>query len=124
LIFLAGMATVFTLSAYNDRYKEITWRDFVNEYLNKERIEKLEVINKKWVRLSLKNPEMVHIYIHIFIFFINVLIYLFQKIPWFSIGSVDAFERNLEAAQSESSPDNRNYVPVFYRDEIEALVLY
>lgn len=64
MIFLAGMATVFTLSAYNDRYKEITWRDFVNEYLNKERIEKLEVINKKWVRLSLKNPEMVPIYFY------------------------------------------------------------
>ena len=59
LIFLAGMITVLTISSYNERFKEITWRDFINEYLSKERVDKLEVVNKKWVRVSLKSPEMV-----------------------------------------------------------------
>jgi AFG3 family protein len=42
-------------------------------------------------------------------------------VPWFSIGSVDAFERNLESAQSELGLDtmNNNYVPVLYRDEAD-----
>lgn len=44
---------------------------------------------------------------------------MFQKIPWFSIGSVDAFERNLEAAQHEVGSDSGDYVSVFYRDEAE-----
>lgn len=59
LIFMAGVATVMVISAINDRYREITWRDFINEYLHKDRVDKLEVVNKKWVRVSLKNPEQV-----------------------------------------------------------------
>jgi AFG3 family protein len=53
-----------------------------------------------------------------------VLSLIFKKIPWFSIGSVDAFERNLEAAQGNELTNDansaNNYVPVFYRDEVEA----
>lgn len=99
LIFTLGVATLMAISYYNERFKEITWRDFVNDYLSKGNVERLEVVNKKWVRIILRNQE--------------------QRIPWFSIGSVDAFERNLENAQHDQGGDANNYVPVFYRDEIE-----
>jgi AFG3 family protein len=56
LIFAAGLAVVFTLSYINERYTEINWRDFTNEYLNKGNVERMEVVNKKWVRVVPKNP--------------------------------------------------------------------
>ncbi|CAF0841449.1 unnamed protein product [Brachionus calyciflorus] len=100
IIFSLGVATLMAMSYY-ERFKEITWRDFVNDYLSKGGVDRLEVVNKKWVRVVLRNPE--------------------QKIPWFSIGSVDAFERNLENAQHDHGTEaDNNYVPVFYREEIEA----
>ena len=50
-------------SYYVERYREISWRDFVNEYLNKGMVERLEVINKKWVRVMTKNPEVVSLFL-------------------------------------------------------------
>lgn len=57
--FMAGIAAVFVISMFNERYKEITWREFLNDYLNKGSVDKLEVINKKWVRIGLKHQEQV-----------------------------------------------------------------
>ena len=71
--------------------REITWKDFVNQYLSKNRVDRLEVVNNKWVRVVTRdtsngnsgsgNPSM-------------------EKV-WFAIGSVDTFERNLETSQME-----------------------
>ena len=43
-----------------------------------------------------------------------------QTTLWFNIGSVDAFERNLEHAQEEMGVEPPNFVPVVYRQELEA----
>ena len=43
-----------------------------------------------------------------------------QTTLWFNIGSVDAFERNLEHAQEELGVEPPNFVPVVYRQELEA----
>ena len=62
----------------------------MGQYLSKNRVERLAVVNNKWVNVILKdttnssgsgNPSM-------------------EKL-WFAIGSVDTFERNLETAQME-----------------------
>ncbi len=60
LLFAAGVSVIFAYSYFYERYKEITWRDFINDYLNKGMVERLEVINKRWVRVTLKNQEMVN----------------------------------------------------------------
>ncbi|XP_032522647.2 AFG3-like protein 2 [Danaus plexippus] len=102
-----GVVTLLASIAYFElRYREISWRDFVNLYLNKGAVEKLEVINKKWVRVRL-NPGSA----------------LEGKIIWFAIGSVDSFERNLENAQIEMSVEPPNFVPVIYKTEVEAASL-
>ncbi|XP_013186303.2 AFG3-like protein 2 [Amyelois transitella] len=102
-----GVMTLLASFAYFEmRYKEISWRDFVNLYLNKGTVEKLEVINKKWVRVKLQPGSALE-----------------NKIIWFAIGSVDSFERNLENAQTEISVDPPNFVPVIYRTEVEAASL-
>lgn len=103
-LFLSGAALMMAYSYYVERYREISWRDFVNEYLNKGMVERLEVINKKWVRVMTKNPEV--------------------KIPWFSIGSVDVFERNLENSQSDAGIDQVHSTPILYKDEIEGSSIF
>ena len=45
------------------------------------------------------------------------LFFIFQKTIWFSIGSVDTFERNLEKAQLEKHIDPNNFVTVVYKKE-------
>ncbi|XP_023936184.1 AFG3-like protein 2 [Bicyclus anynana] len=101
-----GVVTLIASIAYFElRYREISWRDFVNLYLNKGAVEKLEVINKKWVRVRLQPSAFEN------------------KIIWFAIGSVDSFERNLENAQIEMNVDPPNFLPVIYKTEVEAASL-
>lgn len=74
-------------------------------YLSKGVVEKLEVVNKKWVRVRLQQNNSS------------------GGILWFNIGSVDSFERNLETAQTEQGTESINFVPVIYRNEVEAASL-
>lgn len=66
-------------------------------------VEKLEVVNKKWVRVRLLPGNSQDA----------------GGVLWFNIGSVDSFERNLENAQTELGVEPLNYVPVIYRTEVE-----
>ncbi|CAF0763293.1 unnamed protein product [Rotaria sordida] len=97
----SGIAAYFTYN--NTLYKEITWKDFVSQYLLKGYVDKLEVVNKKWVRVRLLPgaPDSMHSL-------------------WFAIGSVDSFERNLENVQTENGIDAGGYVPVLYKTEADA----
>merc|ERR1719322_128943 len=106
----AAAATILALYLLNDQmgYREVTWKDFVGQYLSKNRVERLAVVNNKWVNVILKdttnssgsgNPSM-------------------EKL-WFAIGSVDTFERNLENAQIELQFDAARYVPVLYKSQME-----
>ncbi|XP_022113927.1 AFG3-like protein 2 [Pieris rapae] len=98
-----GVVTLIASIAYFElKYREISWRDFVNSYLKKGIVEKLEVINKKWVRVRLQPGTFE------------------GKVIWFAIGSVDSFERNLENAQGEMNVEPQNFLPVIYRTEVEA----
>lgn len=76
-------------------------------YLNKGLVEKLEVVNKKWVRIRLLANHAKEA----------------GGLLWFNIGSVDSFERNLENAQAELGLEPVNFVPVIYRTEVEAASL-
>ncbi|XP_046411445.1 AFG3-like protein 2 isoform X1 [Neodiprion fabricii] len=99
-----GAFLLFGYFAYSQMgYKEITWRDFLNSYMSKGIVEKLEVVNKKWVRVQLLPGHGGDMF----------------PAPWFAIGSVDSFERNLENAQVELNVEPQNYIPVLYKTEIE-----
>ncbi|XP_051175471.1 AFG3-like protein 2 [Leptopilina boulardi] len=95
-----GCVAVFW--CWNVNYQEITWKDFVNNYLNRGSVEKLEVVNKKWVRVQLAPGASSD-----------------GSTLWFNIGSADTFERNLENAQLELNTEPQNYIPVVYKAEIE-----
>ncbi|CAG2104005.1 unnamed protein product [Medioppia subpectinata] len=98
---------VLGLLAYNEmRYKEITWKEFINNYLSRGVVDKLEVVNKKWVRIRFvsgtggRGGDV-------------------GNILWFNIGSVDTFERNLENIQLEMNVEPTNFVPVVYKTEMD-----
>uniref|UniRef100_A0A1B0G3D3 AAA+ ATPase domain-containing protein n=1 Tax=Glossina morsitans morsitans TaxID=37546 RepID=A0A1B0G3D3_GLOMM len=101
---IAAAALVGSFAFFEVGYKEIAWKDFVNNYLNKGVVEKLEVINKKWVRVRLLPGHSKDA----------------GGMLWFNIGSVDSFERNLENAQIEQGFEPANFIPVIYRTEVEA----
>lgn len=106
-LILGAIATAALLSSmvlFDVGYKEIGWREFVNSYLNKGTVERLEVINKRWVRVRLLPGHTREA----------------SGVIWFNIGSVDSFERNLENAQIDQGVEPSNFVPVIYRNEVEA----
>ena len=47
------------------------------------------------------------------------MMYFLQASLWFSIGSVDSFERNLEATQTELGIEPQDMVNVVYKNEFE-----
>lgn len=49
----AAIAILATITLWEMGYKEIGWKEFVHSYLSRGIVEKLEVVNKKWVRVRL-----------------------------------------------------------------------
>ncbi|MED6256116.1 AFG3-like protein 2, partial [Ataeniobius toweri] len=107
---LSGMAFWTAVTYYfflRDGGREVTWKDFVNNYLSKGAVDRLEVVNKRYVKVVFspgKTP-------------------LDGQYVWFNIGSVDTFERNLETAQSELGIESENRLPVVYSTESDGTFL-
>merc|ERR1719483_774496 len=97
-----GLATVLGLALLNQsKYREISWKEFVGTYLSTGRVEKLEVINNKWVKVQLSSG-------------------MDNEVLWFTIGSVDTFERNLETAETDLGIEASRSIPVMYKTQMEA----
>ncbi|XP_028283015.1 mitochondrial inner membrane m-AAA protease component AFG3L2 isoform X2 [Parambassis ranga] len=109
MCFLGCVAIWMTLTYYfflRDGGREVTWKDFVNNYLSKGVVDRLEVINKRYVKVVFspgKTPADGYV--------------------WFNIGSVDTFERNLETAQYELGIEGENRLPVVYSTESDGTFL-
>ncbi|XP_056148950.1 AFG3-like protein 2 isoform X2 [Lampris incognitus] len=91
---------------FRDEGREVTWKDFVNNYLSKGVVDRLDVVNKRYVKVVFsagKTPV--------------------EGYVWFNIGSVDTFERNLETAQYELGIEGENRVPVVYSTESDGTFL-
>ena len=96
-----GVVGVAALMLMNQsRYREISWKEFVSSYLTAGKVERLEVINSKWVKVQLNSG-------------------MDSEVLWFSIGSVETFERNLENAQSDMGIEASRGVPVLYKTQME-----
>ncbi|XP_059200499.1 AFG3-like protein 2 [Centropristis striata] len=109
MYFLSATAfwtTVMYYIFFRDGGREVTWKDFVNNYLSKGVVDRLEVINKRYVKVVFSSgTSPVDGYI------------------WFNIGSVDTFERNLETAQYELGIEGENRLPVVYSAESDGTFL-
>ncbi|KAI9929281.1 hypothetical protein ASPWEDRAFT_36731 [Aspergillus wentii DTO 134E9] len=91
--------------------KEITWQDFRANFFDKGLVEKLTVINGNRVRVELNREAVSRMYPDSpaaqqgFVYF-------------FSIGSIDSFERRLDEAQNELGIPSSERIPVSYQDEV------
>ncbi|XP_051975745.1 AFG3-like protein 1 [Xyrauchen texanus] len=107
LITAGGVASVLLYLYLRDPGREITWKDFVHRYLGRGLVDRLEVVNKQFVRVILipevDNSEGSYV--------------------WFNIGSVDAFERNLEAANYELGLEPSHRAAVVYTSESDGSFL-
>jgi AFG3 family protein len=87
--------------------REITWQEFRTAFLDKGLVEKLTVVNASTVRVSLhpNAASAVH----------------GAGTYYFSIGSIEAFERRLEDAQKELGIPSHERIPVAFHDEVSPL---
>ncbi|XP_030620697.1 LOW QUALITY PROTEIN: AFG3-like protein 1 [Chanos chanos] len=103
----AGMLTAFLYFHFRETGKEISWRDFVNYYLARGLVDRLEVINKQYVKVipvpGVNTSEVNYV--------------------WFNIGSVETFERNLELAQQEMGMEASHRLSVVYNTESDGSFL-
>ncbi|CAB1323450.1 unnamed protein product [Coregonus sp. 'balchen'] len=96
-VLVAGISSATLYYQFRDTGKEITWKDFVD---------RLEVVNKQYVRVILvPGAEADASYV------------------WFNIGSVDTFERNLEAAHHELGVESSHRAAVVYSSESDGTLL-
>ena len=91
--------------------KDITWQEFRINFFNKGLVEKLTVINRNKIRVDLNREAVASVYPDSPASQPNFHYY-------FTIGSVDAFERKLEAAHNELGIPSSERIPVAYVDEI------
>ncbi|KAJ2965307.1 hypothetical protein NUW54_g14165 [Trametes sanguinea] len=113
LALLATTAAIFfalSSSSYAPS-KEITWQEFRTAFLDKGLVDSLTVINRSKVRIKLHS---------------NATGTMYPTSPsgggeyYFSIGSVEAFERKLDEAQNELGIPSHERIPVYYHEEVSS----
>lgn len=100
----------FRLVMPTENSREITWQEFRNTFLDKGLVEKLVVINANRVRVHLHRDSVASMY---------------PDSPaaqpgfyyYFSIGSVEAFERRVEEAQNQLNIPTSERIPISYHEE-------
>ncbi|KAG0260165.1 AAA ATPase afg3 [Mortierella polycephala] len=97
----------------SDNMREITWQDFRSTLLDRGLVDRLVVLNRNRVKVHLRSDG--HTTIPGTLGHSQGATYLF------SIGSVEAFERKLDEAQTELGIPGSERIPVSYRDEVNIL---
>ncbi|XP_060567775.1 AFG3-like protein 2 [Ruditapes philippinarum] len=104
--FLVTTVAVGTMAYFlmKENYHEIVWQEFVEKYLQAGSVSKIVVRKKQWAEIYFKSQAQL-------------------EIPWFSIGSVENFERNLEQVQLDLDIPRHDFIPVYYKEETTRDVL-
>ncbi|ORY94726.1 peptidase family M41-domain-containing protein [Syncephalastrum racemosum] len=104
----ASTYLLWKLTSPAENSREVTWQNFRTSLLDKGLVDRLVVVNRNRVRVHLR-PEA------------NSLGVSANQTFYFSIGSIDSFERHLEDAQNELGIPSSERIPVAYHDEISVL---
>ncbi|EXJ86398.1 AFG3 family protein [Capronia epimyces CBS 606.96] len=110
------MAAILTYYIYRSLYpgeasRDITWQEFRTTFFDKGLVDKLTVINRNRVRVELNRDAVARMYPESPATRPNFNYY-------FSIGSVEAFERRLDEAHQELGIPSSERIPVAYSDEV------
>ncbi|CAL2029480.1 CBN-SPG-7 protein [Caenorhabditis brenneri] len=95
----AGILIALYLFMDYQSYREISWKEFYSDFLEPGLVERLEVVDKRWVRIVSSSGKYA------------------GQTCYFNIGSVDSFERSLGAAQHHLQYDADRQIPVLYKSE-------
>lgn len=95
----------------SENQREITFQEFKTTFFDKGLVNKLTVINRSRVRVELHREATTEMYPESPARYNNFHYY-------FTIGSVEAFERNLENAQDRLSIPPAERIPVSYTEEV------
>ncbi|KJY01131.1 putative mitochondrial inner membrane aaa protease yta12 protein [Zymoseptoria brevis] len=101
---------LYRLVVPGENSREITWQEFRNTFFDKGLVEKLVVVNGNRVRVHLHRESVAAMYPDSPAAHPNFYYY-------FSIGSVEAFERRVDEAQNELGIPNVERIPVSYQEE-------
>ncbi|MCJ1307060.1 AAA ATPase afg3 [Agyrium rufum] len=94
----------------SENSREITWQEFRNTFLDKGLVDKLTVVNGNRVRVSVHREAVAQMHPDSPAAQQNFFYY-------FSIGSVEGFERRLDEAQRELGISSSERIPVAYARE-------
>ncbi|PWN94025.1 ATP-dependent metallopeptidase Hfl [Acaromyces ingoldii] len=105
---------IYQITSPSSNAREITWQEFRTAFLDKGLVDRLVVVNRTKVK----------VYLHS-----NATGTMYgkeasapggngQAAYWFSVGSVEAFERKLDDAQRELAIPTNERIPVAYHEEI------
>ncbi|WPH01356.1 Hypothetical protein R9X50_00419800 [Acrodontium crateriforme] len=100
----------YRLMIPSENSREITWQEFRNTFMDKGLVEKLVVVNGNRVRVHLYREAVASMY---------------PESPasqpgffyYFSIGSVEAFERRVDEAQNQLEIPSQERIPISYHEE-------
>lgn len=107
--FLAYLTYRLIIPGENSR--EITWQEFRTTFLDKGLVEKVVILNSTRAKVYLHREAVASMYpespaVHQNFFY------------YFTIGSVEAFERKMEDAQGELGIPSSERIPVAYQDDV------
>ncbi|KAL9108740.1 MAG: hypothetical protein Q9227_006536 [Pyrenula ochraceoflavens] len=95
----------------SENSRDITWQEFRTTFFDKGLVDKLTVFNRKRVRVELHRERVAQMYpespaVHSGFYY------------YFTIGSVESFERRLDQAHNELDIPSAERIPVAYEDEV------
>lgn len=102
---------VYRMMVPSENQREITFQEFKTTFFEKGLVNKLTVINRSRVRVELHREATAEMYPESPARYNNFHYY-------FTIGSVEAFERNLENAQDRLNIPPTERIPVSYTEEV------
>ncbi|KAH8423292.1 ATP-dependent metallopeptidase FtsH/Yme1/Tma family protein [Aspergillus melleus] len=110
---VTSLLTYYTYRSFfpGENKMEITWQDFRAEYFDKGLVQKLTVVNESVVRVEMNRDALSRV--HPDSPAVNPMFNFY-----FSIGSVDSFERRLDQAQDELGIPSAERIPVSYVTEV------
>jgi AFG3 family protein len=112
-ILLSAFASylLYRLVVPTENSREITWQELRNTFLDKGLVERLVVVNNNKVRVHVHRESVANMYPESPAAHGNFYYY-------FSIGSVEAFERRLDDSQDELDIPSSQRIPVQYSREV------
>lgn len=102
---------IYRLVVPGENSREITWQELRNTFLDKGLVERLVVVNNNKVRVHVHRESVAAMYPESPAAHSNFYYY-------FSIGSVESFERRLDDAQKELGIPSSERIPVQYSREV------